>query len=50
MVWLATAYAEANALWLQIRKETDCTKIDTLLGVHDLEPSGAPRPEYALVA
>lgn len=50
LYWLARAYPEADALWLQVRRETECTKIDALLAVHDLEPSGAPRVEYARVA
>ena len=47
---LARGYAEGEALWLQVRKETDCLKLDALLGVDDLEPNGAPRAEYARVA
>jgi tRNA-dihydrouridine synthase C len=50
LVWLAQAYPEAGALWPQIRKEADCLKIDSLLGVNDLDASGAVRREYALVA
>jgi tRNA-dihydrouridine synthase C len=50
LYWLARAYPEAEALWTQVRGETDCLKIDALLGVHDLDALGAPRLEYRRVA
>jgi tRNA-dihydrouridine synthase C len=45
--WLTRNYEEAAALWLHVRSEHDCYKLDALLGVAD---TGSEQQHYAKVA